>query len=77
MLLHLRRHAHHPRDLDQDDKLDDGAHATPSLWRGVGRGVADIPVMDNFLLDGVAWHIHIDKRLGARLRSAPEAGGCP
>jgi hypothetical protein len=43
----------------------------------VGRGVADIPVMDNFLLDGVAWHIHIDKRLGARLRSAPEAGGCP
>ena len=60
----LRGHARQTGVLDRDDKLRDGAHDAPALWRGAGRGVADIPVMDNFLLNCVAWDFHKSKRVG-------------
>ena len=59
----LGGHARQTGVLDRDDKLRDGAHDAPALRRGAGRGVADIPVMDNFLLDGVAWDFHKSKRV--------------
>ena len=57
-------HARQTGVLDRDDKLRDGAHDAPALRRRAGCRVADIPVVDYFLLDGVAWHFHECKRIG-------------
>lgn len=57
-------HARQTSVLDREDKLRDGAHDAPALRRRAGRRIANIPVVDNFLLDGVARHFHECKRIG-------------